>query len=417
MGSQFRDHLFPMCHPRIAEIRRFSAAEHGDWVWNDPHIADTLRLWHDSLRASAFRGITSDGEPRVGLFDTGVDEQAPTAAAMRAAHTLLGALTESDCDRFTHSINSTIWRTWMSPEWYVHRFGLRLEDLDDTTREMALDLVRASVSTRGYDKIRDIMRVNGFLGEITGLPRILNEFSYSLNLFGTPSLDQPWGWSLVGHHLCVACVFVGAQQVLTPMVVGAEPNEIDTGEHAGTTVFADQEQAGLALVRALPPDLARQAILFDHKRDPSMPPGRVRPHDELQLGGSFQDNRVIPYEGLQLVGRAHELRERIVELVEMFLAYHPDGPRAARLAEVRRHLDDTWFCWIGGTGEDDPFYYRVHSPVIMVEFDHHAGIFLRNSEPARFHVHTVVRTPNGNDYGAALIHAATAKPHLLDDPA
>jgi len=53
-----------------------------------------------------------------------------------------------------------------------------------------------------------------------------------------------------------------------------------------------------------------------------------------------------------------------------------------------------------GPGE---FYYRVHSPVILVEFDHQRGIALANDEPSRDHIHTVVRTPNGNDYGRDLL--------------
>ena len=53
-----------------------------------------------------------------------------------------------------------------------------------------------------------------------------------------------------------------------------------------------------------------------------------------------------------------------------------------------------------GPGE---FYYRVHSPVILVEFDHQRGIALANDEPSRDDIHTVVRTPNGNDYGRDLL--------------
>jgi hypothetical protein len=41
--------------------------------------------------------------------------------------------------------------------------------------------------------------------------------------------------------------------------------------------------------------------------------------------------------------------------------------------------------------------------VVFIEFDHHAGVFLTNAAPAKFHVHTIVRTPNGNDYGRDLL--------------
>ena len=75
------------------------------------------------------------------------------------------------------------------------------------------------------------------------------------------------------------------------------------------------------------------------------------------------------------------------------------------LGELRTFLDQHrefvvievgGFC---GTGADDAFYYRVQSPVIFIEFDMHGGLFLTNKEPSKIHVHTIVRTPNGNDYG------------------
>jgi hypothetical protein len=68
-------------------------------------------------------------------------------------------------------------------------------------------------------------------------------------------------------------------------------------------------------------------------------------------------------------------------------------------------LDDTYFAWIGDIGPDAVFYYRVQSPVILIEFDHQGPIALPGPRdvPTREHVHTVVRTPNGNDYGKDLL--------------
>jgi Protein of unknown function (DUF3500) len=40
---------------------------------------------------------------------------------------------------------------------------------------------------------------------------------------------------------------------------------------------------------------------------------------------------------------------------------------------------------------------------MLVEFDHHPGIVFDNLEPSRHHVHTVLRTPNGGDYGADVL--------------
>ena len=52
---------------------------------------------------------------------------------------------------------------------------------------------------------------------------------------------------------------------------------------------------------------------------------------------------------------------------------------------------------------EDPFYYRIQSPVACLEFDHHCGIFLMNTEPAKCHIHTVIRSPNGGDYGREIL--------------
>jgi len=64
---------------------------------------------------------------------------------------------------------------------------------------------------------------------------------------------------------------------------------------------------------------------------------------------------------------------------------------------------------MGGSDEHSVFYYRIHSPVIPIEFDHQRGIAFDNDAPSRHHIHTVVRTPNGNDYGRDLLRQHHAR--------
>jgi hypothetical protein len=92
----------------------------------------------------------------------------------------------------------------------------------------------------------------------------------------------------------------------------------------------------------------------------------------------------------------------VTAILSQILVYLPRRARELRLEQARSRFDETYFCWIGGHGEHDAFYYRIQSPVIIVEFDHHSGVFLTNKEPARFHIHTLLRTSNGGDYGMAL---------------
>ena len=37
---------------------------------------------------------------------------------------------------------------------------------------------------------------------------------------------------------------------------------------------------------------------------------------------------------------------------------------------------------MGSRSDDGPFYYRVQSPVVLIEFDHHPGIVFDNPVPA-----------------------------------
>ena len=81
-----------------------------------------------------------------------------------------------------------------------------------------------------------------------------------------------------------------------------------------------------------------------------------------------------------------------------------DGHAKVRMDEVRKHLDQTYFGWIGEHAADSVFYYRIHSPVILIEFDHQTPVALPGPKEAnRQHIHSVVRTPNGNDYGKDLL--------------
>jgi len=101
-------------------------------------------------------------------------------------------------------------------------------------------------------------------------------------------------------------------------------------------------------------------------------------------------------------------RAQLLELVALYIDNMDDGHARVKMDEVRRHLERTWFAWIGSTDPDGIFYYRVQSPVVLIEFDHQVPINLKQlakdpNAPTREHIHTVVRTPNGNDYGKDLL--------------
>lgn len=60
-------------------------------------------------------------------------------------------------------------------------------------------------------------------------------------------------------------------------------------------------------------------------------------------------------------------REEIWEIVKTFNVYLPDGPLNAHMERVKKYERETWFAWIGGYGLGDPYYFRIHSPVVFCE--------------------------------------------------
>jgi hypothetical protein len=287
-----------------------------------------------------------------------------------------------------------------------------IESLDSNQRELALALVEAGLSVRGFETARDIMRHNENIGEITGSWDEYGEWLYWLSIFGTPSQDEPWGWQIDGHHLNLNCVVIGDQMVMTPMFMGSEPTHAPVGKYIGTRVFEAEEQAALAFMRSLSDAQQDQAIVFRSNRPGELPDGRSHPTEGRMQALAFRDNLRLPYEGLRVAGLTRLQQEQLIGLIQVYVGRLRPGHDRIKMAEVQQHLDATHVAWFGGTDDDSTFYYRIHSPVLLIEFDHLRGIALANDEPARTHVHTTVRTPNGNDYGRDLLRQHYARfPH------
>ena len=271
----------------------------------------------------------------------------------------------------------------------------------------------SSLSAAGYQKARNLMKLNAFLGELVGAPLLLGEWSYQLHIYGEPSATEPWGWQITGHHLVITCFVLGDQMTLTPTFMGAEPRRADAGKYAGTAAFEDEERLGLQFARNLSAEQKRKAIFSDSLLPDRLPPGRHQGVDGLMLSARQKNNAIIPYEGIRGADLAPQQRQALLDLTRCYLSTLPAGPLAARMNDVERHFAATHFCWAGGLDDDSPFYYRIQSPVVMIEFDHQSGVVLKNPEPQKFHIHTIVRTPNGNDFGADLLrlHYETAPHH------
>lgn len=346
--------------------------------------------------------IPPPGTVRHNLFPL-QDEGIPISSIVTATQTLLSHLTDTQRANLTYHIDSPEWRTWSNPEFLLSHKGIRLDEVTPVVRENVMSILRATLSPEGYSKALGAMRINGFLGDLVHSPTVMNEWSYNFVLFGEePSTTQPWGFSFYGHHLCLNIFFYKSQIIISPWFTGAEPNEIDAGPYAGTRILQEEEILGLRLMQSLPTSQATKAQTYKLLKDPAMPKGRWNHDDQRHLCGAYRDNRVVPYEGILVSDMTTEQKSLVTAILNQYLLYLPQSARDIRLQHISEFYHETYFSWIGGYADDDPFYYRIQSPVILVEFDHHSGVFLNNEHPAKFHIHTLLRTPNAGDYGMAL---------------
>ena len=344
--------------------------------------------------AEPFKGVTTDGRVMPGLYEihsTGVS----TEPVMRAANAFVAALTAEQRAKTLYPVDDDEWRKWAN----VHRYprqGVSYDEMSQTQKSAAHALLAASLSAKGLKQSEDIMHLNETLAELND-----NNFAeygegkYYVTVMGTPSATEPWGWQIDGHHLIINYFVLGDQVVMTPSFWGSEPAVATSGKYAGTRIMEDEQRAGLKMVRALTAPQRERAIL-----EPKKTGNNIR----AQL---FSDNVVIDYAGVPVSSFTASQKQQLVDLIELYVGNLRDEHARVHLADVEARLDETYFAWVGETNDDSVFYYRIQSPVVLIEFDHQTPVGLTHlyprGVPYKEHIHAVVRTPNGNDYGKDLL--------------
>jgi hypothetical protein len=344
--------------------------------------------------AEPFKGITANGSVETGLFgihSTGVS----TAPVRVAAERFLASLSKQQRDRTMFAIDDPEWRKWMNQHFYV-RQGVSFKEMTDAQRGAAFGLLEASLSARGLRLTRDIMRLNETLAELSDDHEFLGEWLYFITVMGKPSASEPWGFQLDGHHAIINYFVMGDQVVMTPFFAGSEPVTATSGKYKGVSILQDEQNRGLDMLLTLDKGQRAKAILNPNKTD------------NYNLTEAFKDNVALDYAGARAADFSQRERKQLLDLVDLYVGNMDDGHARVKMDEVKRQIDRTCFAWIGASDSAGVYYYRVHSPVILIEFDHQRPANLARfakdpKAPTRQHIHCVVRTPNGNDYGKDLL--------------
>ncbi|MDE0716045.1 MAG: DUF3500 domain-containing protein [Gammaproteobacteria bacterium] len=351
-----------------------------------------------------FRGLTTSDGLIEGLFEvreTGVS----TAPVLEAANAFLATLNPAQLSRLHFGIEDLEWRHWSNVDVGIFsRRGVSLEEMDEEQKAAAWNLLDQSLSAAGAEKTRSIMRTDHRLLELNGDPISFGEEKYYFTFMGMPSESEPWGWQLDGHHLIINYFVLGDQVVMTPAFWGGEPVRTEAGRYAGNVILQGEQDQGLALMQSLSPEQQANATIDPVKNGSDM------------AAGANQDNLVLGPEGIRATELDSAQQLALLGVIREYVGNLRDPHAEVTMEEIGEHLDDTWFGWRGAPEDDAVFYYRIQSPIILIEFDHQSpvGTLQKNQPgvPTRDHIHTVVRTPNGNDYGKDLLaqHLA-AEPH------
>lgn len=349
-----------------------------------------------------FVGVVSKTGKQTGLFpvkSTGVSTQPVIAGAIA----LLETLSPEQKIRTQFSVDDPEWRKWSNIDNGIYvRQGISFEEMNSEQKKVAWELLHASLSAEGISLSKRIMKTDQTLRELNNDELSYGEEKYFITIMGIPSKTEPWGWQLDGHHLIINYFVLGDQVVVTPMFLGAEPTIAESGKYLGNAVLQEEQNKGLSLMQSLNKGQQRLARI-----------GRKKNPVDIKAEAG-EDNLVLDYSGIRAKNFSALQKKNLIELISLFVGNVRDEHARIRMKEVTDNLDKTYFSWLGGIDEDSVFYYRIHSPVLLIEFDHQRPVGNVNALagiPTRQHIHVIVRTPNGNDYGKDLLrqHLATHK--------
>jgi hypothetical protein len=250
------------------------------------------------------------------------------------------------------------------------RPGLPLRDMSADQRAAALALIEYALSDRGYRKALDIMRLEEILRTLGDRPDVRDPENYAFAVFGDPTGHGPWAWRAEGHHLSLNFTSVGGRVAVTPLFMGANRAEVPIPPLKGLRVLREETDLAFALIQGLEePDRARAVIAEQSMRDIITGPGR-----EQALRGAP--------EGLALGAMNEARRELALRLIGTYVERLRAPWAEAEMARIRdAGFENVHFAWAGSLEPGRPYYYRLHGPLMVIEYD--------NTQNDANHIHTV----------------------------
>lgn len=336
---------------------------------------------------------------------------------LESVTTFLGTLTPEQRKQATFSFDDTERFNWhFVPR---ERKGLPLKQMTPDQRRAAMAMLKTGLSQQGYDKATDIMDMENVLRVIDNRPpndTYRDPENYSFTVFGDPDAKNPWSWRIEGHHLSLQFLSLtapsGVGQVIaqTPTFFGSNPGvlQYDTkmadkrmGDprvndlpQKGRQILKQETERAFALLKTLDAEQRKKVVIANVA------------YPEI-VTSNKRTASIEKMDGLMLSEMKPDQRKLFLELLQTYLANYRITLAKQQMAKLEKSgLDSLRFAWAGDLtpelGEGKGWYYRIHGPTILIEYD--------NTQTNANHIHTVVRDLT-NDWGEDLLreHYRTTK--------
>jgi hypothetical protein len=304
-----------------------------------------------------------------------------SVAIVGSANSFLNSLNEAQRSKVLFGFNDAAQRVkWSNlPTTMVPRAGLKMGDLTDVQRKAAMDLLAATLSKRGYEKVLAIIAGDEVLkGSSGGGRAMFGRDLFYVSILGKPSVKDPWILQFGGHHLALNITMVGREGILTPSLTAAQPAKYTLNGETVRPLGAENDKA-FALINALDEGQRKQAVLNYKVADLVLGPG--------------QDGKTIQPEGIKVSALNASQQAMLLDLAGEWAGIINEQAATARMTDLKSNLAETWFAWSGPTTNGMPAYYRIQGPTVVIEYAPQP----LGGDPT-MHIHTIYRDPT-NDYG------------------
>jgi hypothetical protein len=266
------------------------------------------------------------------------------------------------------------------------RRGLAMKEMTPEQTALAHGLLNTALSHKGHLQSMTIMALESVLHDIENGNPARDPAMYHVAVYGTPSTENSWGWSVEGHHLSVNVMLIdGKHFSVTPSFFGSNPAIVKSGPFEGLDTLAAEQHIARQLVKSLSTEQQKAAIIAEKA------PSDVVTGSQRQVGkDQFNPPQGIAYDKL-----TNEQQKKLLNLVRQFSSKY----RTPILEQIqqRARIDDgkgMYFAWAGSLEPGQGHYYRIQTPHYLFEYD--------NTQNGANHVHAVWRQFDG-DFGEDLL--------------